>query len=108
MKREVWRFITKKRGVRKWNENNIGEKEWRIYFMELLEGEETEIRQKEMTVEVGRNVEEEIEIVRRTIKNLKVRKAAVDGIPMEACGLGVSRRTDGLDKGSLETRNTTE
>jgi len=32
MKREIeiWKFINKKRGVRKWNENNIREEEWRI------------------------------------------------------------------------------
>jgi len=25
---EVWKFINKKREVKKWNENNIGEEEW--------------------------------------------------------------------------------
>jgi len=87
MKREaeVWKFINKKRGVRKWNENNIGEEEWRRYFMELLEGEKMEIRKKAGPEEIGRVIEEEIGEVRNAIKKLKVKKAAgVDGIPMEA------------------------
>jgi len=41
--------------VRKWNENNIGEEEWRTYFMELLEGEETEIGKGVRTEEIGRD-----------------------------------------------------
>jgi len=45
-KTEVWKFINKKRGMRKWNENNIGEEEWRSHFMKLLEGEEMEIREE--------------------------------------------------------------
>jgi len=88
MKREaeVWKFINKKRGIRKWNENNIG-KEWRRHFMELLEGEEMEIRKKAGPEKMGRVIEEEIRIgeVRNAIKKLKVKKATgVDGIPMEA------------------------
>jgi len=89
MKREteVWNFINKKRGLRKWNGNNIGEEEWRRYFMGLLEGEDMEVRKRIKTVDTRRNTGEEIGIeeVRKAIKKLKGKKAAgVDGIPMEA------------------------
>jgi len=89
MKREaeVWKFINKKRGVRKWNENNIGEEEWRSYFMELLEGEKMEIKEEVRVGEIGKVMEEEIGIgeVRNAIKKLKVKKVAgIDGIPIEA------------------------
>jgi len=84
---DIWKFINKKRGARKWNDNDIEKEEWSRHFMELLEGEETEVKQGKRTEEVRRDMEKEIEAgeVRRAIKKLKVKKAAgVDGIPMEA------------------------
>jgi len=64
MKREaeIWKFINKKRGVRKWNENNTGEKECRRYFMELLEGKELGKGKEVRREEIGRETAEEIEI----------------------------------------------
>jgi len=84
---EVWKFINKKRGVRKWNTNNIGEEDWRSHFMNLLEGEEMTDRRKVKQKEKERDIEEEISLreVRDAIRKLKVKKAAgIDGIPMEA------------------------
>lgn len=37
---EVWKFINKKRGVKKWKENNISKEKWKDYFTEILEGKE--------------------------------------------------------------------
>jgi len=84
---EVWKFINKKRGARKWTENNIGEKEWRKYFMDLLEGEELDTRKEESLEEIELEGHEDIglEEVKKAIKKLKMKKAAgIDGIPMEA------------------------
>jgi len=88
MKREaeVWKFINKKRGVRKWDINNIEEEEWRSHFMNLLEGEEMRDKMKAEQKEKERDIEEEISLgeVRDAIRKLKVKKAAgIDGIPME-------------------------
>jgi len=104
MKREaeVWKFINKKRGARKWNGNTIGEAEWRRYFMELLEGQESEAGKGERTLEIGETRQEEIGIeeVKKAIKKLKVKKAAgADGIPMEAwkfTGTGVIKELTDL------------
>jgi len=41
-KAEVWKYINKKRGVRKWNDNDIEKEEWKRHFIELLEDEEDE------------------------------------------------------------------
>jgi len=88
MKREadVWKFINKKRGVKKWNDNDIEEEEWRRHFMELLEGlkdgSKTEGKDRGDKKRYGRGDRD-----RRSSKSkkLKVKKAAgVDGIPMEA------------------------
>jgi len=89
MKREadVWKFINKKRGIKKGYVNNIGEEEWRSYFMNLLEGEEIGKSKKLEAKEEKRDAIEEVGLgeVREAIKKLKVKKAAgVDGIPMEA------------------------
>jgi len=89
MKREadVWKFINRKRGVRKWMANNIGEEDWRDHFMKLLEGEEIMPREMRLPREEKREFGEEIRIgeVVSAIKRLKIRKAAgLDKIPMEA------------------------
>lgn len=39
---EVWRFINRKRKKRTWKEAEISKEVWRSYFMELLEGNETQ------------------------------------------------------------------
>jgi len=39
---EVWRYINKRRGRKEGVENNINKKEWKRYFMKLLEGMEEE------------------------------------------------------------------
>lgn len=43
---EVWRYINKRRGRRKGVENNISRKEWKSYFMKLLESREEEEHDK--------------------------------------------------------------
>lgn len=41
-KTEVWKYINKKRGTKTWVENNIGKKDRRKHFKELLDGGEEE------------------------------------------------------------------
>jgi len=90
MKREaeVWKYINKKRGARKWSGNSIDKEEWRRHFMDLLEGEEMNDEPRKTMAAVGRPVvAEELEDkeIRRAINKLKLKKAAgTDGIPMEA------------------------
>lgn len=38
---EVWKYIKKRRGKKKWVENNIQKEEWVEHFKKLLEGTET-------------------------------------------------------------------
>lgn len=84
---EVWKYINKKRGKKKWKENNIKKEEWRNYFRRLLDGlEEVEIsrEKEEKEREQGEEEIEEVEI-KEAVRKMKTREAAgVDGIPMEA------------------------
>lgn len=84
---EVWKYINKKRGKKKWKENNIKKEEWRNYFRRLLDGlEEVEIsgEKEEEEREQGEEEIEEVEI-KEAVRKMKTREAAgVDGIPMEA------------------------
>jgi len=80
--------------------------------MKLLEGEEMEGRQRDMNEEVIGPLEEELKVeeLRRTIKRLKVRKAAgVDEIHggLKICRYGTRRRDDRLNKNNLAARNDT-
>jgi len=70
------------------------------HFMELLEGEEMEGRQRNMNEKVRDPMEEELKVeeFRRAIKRLKVKAAEVDRIPMEICEQGARRRDDRLNK----------
>jgi len=63
MKREaeVWKYINKKRGVRKWNENDIGKKEWRRHFIGIVGGRGDGSKSEEREEEIRRSIEEEIE-----------------------------------------------
>lgn len=58
---EVWKYINKKRGKKKWKENNIKKEEWRNYFRRLLDGlEEVEISGEKEEKEREQGEEEEI------------------------------------------------
>lgn len=84
---EVWKYINKKRGKKKWKENNIKKEEWRNYFRRLLDSlEEVEIsgEKEEEEREQGEEEIEEVEI-KEAVRKMKTREAAgVDGITMEA------------------------
>lgn len=102
---EEWKFINKKRGRKETrNEYKISGKEWRQYFMEMLNGKEEgeeegeegkEVKQEERKKErkeeggqqeeakVSRGIEEED--ICKAVRRMKKEKAAgIDGIPMEA------------------------
>lgn len=88
---EVWKFINKKRRKREWNENNIAKKKWRRYFKNLLKGrEEEETLNEEGSKKTVNDIEEENhgekvrdEEIIKAIKNMKMKKADMDRIPME-------------------------
>jgi len=92
MKREaeVWKYINKKRGAKRWHENRIEKEVWRRHFMELLEGEKLDGKQRKDLKERDGTIEEETKVIeekeiRKAISKLKVRKTAeMNGIPMEA------------------------
>lgn len=83
-------------------ENNIRKKEWKRYFMKLLEGMEEEERDEKKEEERHGNREERRKEeaaeenralgrkeIRRAVKNMKKKKAArIDEIPMEAWMFG--------------------
>jgi len=92
---EIWSYINRKCGKKKWVENKIGKEEWRKHFMKLLDGAEeewvTEAIEKgkeeytEETVEEKTEETIEEEEITRAMKKMKMKKAAgIDGIPMEA------------------------
>ncbi|XP_029676802.1 uncharacterized protein LOC115243745 [Formica exsecta] len=102
---EVWRFINRKRKKRTWKEAEISKEVWRSYFMELLEGNETQkgrvnrgeegeiISIREERIE-GQLEEEEIG---KAVRKLKMKKAVgVDGIPIEAWKFGEGAVKKGL------------
>jgi len=85
--KEIWEYINRKRGKRKWVENKIGKEEWRNYFMRLLDGVEVEAATEGTVAEENEKVEEGIEEeeIKKALKKMKMKKAAgIDGIPMEA------------------------
>lgn len=98
---EVWKFINKKRGVKKWKENNISKEKWKDYFTELLEGKEVGSKEdkkqeqgSERKEEERINKEEEEEDIKeeeieKIVRKMKKKKAAgIDGIPMLAWKYG--------------------
>jgi hypothetical protein len=87
---EAWRYINKFRRRRESIDEEISAEEWRIHFMELLEGKETkeDRRMEEQRAEEGAEEERENNIEReeviRQIRNLKERKATgEDGLENE-------------------------
>lgn len=102
---EIWKYINKKRGKRKYIENKIHKEEWERYFKTLLgEKEETgkeEEKEKEPYEEKTRKEGEKERIISeeeekereelednkilQVIRKMEKKKAAgVDDIPMEA------------------------
>lgn len=72
---EVWKYINKKRGKKKWKKNNIKKEEWRNYFRRLLDGlEEVEIsgEKEEEEREQGEEEIEEVEI-KEAVRKMKTR-----------------------------------
>lgn len=100
---EMWKFINKKRSKRTWVDNNIGKKDWKNYFMKLLDGIEKEDvgkpkkeesknrrKMKKTSNEEEKRDLEEMKII-NVIKKLKLKKATgIDKIPMKAWRFGGS------------------
>jgi len=84
---EIWRYINRKCGKKKWVENKIGKEVWRNHFMRLLDKVEVAVSIEATGIEEEEKIEEtlEEEEIRRAIKKMKMKKVAgIDGIPMEA------------------------
>jgi len=87
---EIWRYIKKERGRKDWPDESIKEEQWRMHFMNLLEGREEKDKKKEAPGK-ERNGEEEKERIiistdelHRAKKRLKRKKAAgEDGLKNE-------------------------
>jgi len=92
---EVWKFLNKRRGKRRFIGNNIKSYEWKGHFKNLLGGADKEnqageVRSKQRgKTEVETEELEELEVIqteeiREVVKRMKKNKAAgCDGLPME-------------------------
>jgi len=86
---EIWRYIKKERGRKEWPDENIKEEQWRMNFMNLLDGRGEKDRREEIS-SMERNSEDENERITvttelyRAKKRLKRKKAAgEDGLKNE-------------------------
>lgn len=107
---DVWKYINKKRGKRRWRTDDIKLREWKIYFADLLEGEHTaedKGRKNEGSndrtmegEEIGSDEEDcgiTVDEVSEALKKMKRRKApGIDSIPMEAWIYGGAAVKKGL------------
>lgn len=99
---DIWKYINRERKKRTEITKNISIKEWRKYFVELLEGEECK-QQINNTSKRERSVEERetitVQEVHRQIKKLKKGKAAgEDELENEAWIYGEGKVLTGITK----------
>lgn len=99
---EIWEVIRKQRGGRKRVNEEIKEKEWRKYFMDLMGRSENKVKGGERRIEetTGNELERgEVEAVLRNLKRGKV--AGEDGLVNEVCRY----EGEGVKKGIWEICN---
>lgn len=93
---KIYKQEEKEKGV---TENNVDKKEWRIYFMKLLEGREE--NEKESGAKMGMQGQEEEELgeeeIGEAVIKIKQKKTAgIDGIPAETRRFGEEAIKKGL------------